>query len=94
MPWRLHVWSVCALVCFVCLLRVLDAGVSQKAAAPVVARPALAAKKVVRFPGSVASHQSLRIPDGASRRPVRVQVAARPAAGVCGSRVLLFLGLG
>ena len=59
-----------------------------------VAHPALVVKEVVRFPGSVASHRSLRIPDGASRRPVRVQVAVRTAAAVCGSRVFLFLGLG
>ena len=77
-----------------CLIRVLGAGASQKAAAPVVAHPALAVKEVVRLPGSVVSHRSLRIPDGASRRPVRVQVAVRPAAGVCGSRVFLFSGVG
>ena len=49
---------------------------SQKAAAQVAAHPALAVKEVVRIPGSVVSHRSLRIPGGTSRRPVPVQVAA------------------
>ena len=58
------------------------------------AHPAFAVREVVRVPGSVVSHRSLRIPDGTSHRPVRVQVAARTAAGVCGSCVSLFGGWG
>ena len=56
--------------------------------------PAFAVREVVRVPGSVVSHRSLRIPDGTSCPPVRVQVAARTAAGVCGSCVSLFGGWG
>ena len=43
------------------------ASVSQKAAAPEVAHQARAAKELVRTPGSVVSHRSVRIPDEASR---------------------------
>ena len=46
------------------------ASVSQKAAALEVAHQARAAKELVRTPGSVVSHRSLRIPDEASHRPV------------------------
>ena len=81
-------------MCGVCLrvrlFPVPCSSTSQKAAAQVAAHPALAVTEVVRVPGSVVSHRSLRIPDGTSCRPVRVQVAARTAAGVCGSCVSLF----
>ena len=46
------------------------AGVSQKAATPEVAHQAHAVKELVRTPGSVVSHRSLRIPGEASHRPV------------------------
>ena len=90
-PRRLHVWCVCLRVR---LFPVPSSSTSQKAAAQVAAHPAFAVKEVVRVPGSVVSHRSLRIPDGTSCRPVRVQVAARTAAGVCGSCVSLFGGWG
>ena len=70
------------------------ASVSQKAAAPEVAHQARAAKELVRTPGSVVSHRSLRIPDEASHRPVRVQVTVRTAAGVGGSHVFCFSCVG
>ena len=89
-PRRLHVWCVCLRVR---LFPVPSSSTSQKAAAQVAAHPALAVREVVRVPGSVVSHRSLRIPDGTSCRPVRVQVAARTAAGVCGSCVSLFGGI-
>ena len=90
-PRRLHVWCVCLRVR---LFPVPSSSTSQKAAAQVAAHPAFAVREVVRVPGSVVSHRSLRIPDGTSCRPVRVQVAARTAAGVCGSCVSLFGGWG
>ena len=90
-PRRLHVWCVCLRVR---LFPVPSSSTSQKAAAQVAAHPALAVREVVRVPGSVVSHRSLRIPDGTSCRPIRVQVAARTAAGVCGSCVSLFGGWG
>ena len=70
------------------------ASVSQKAAAPEVAHQARAAKELVRTPGSVVSHRSLRIPDEASHRPVRVQLTVRTAAGVGGSHVFCFSPVG
>ena len=70
------------------------ASVSQKAAAPEVAHLARAAKELVRTLGSVVSHRSLRIPAGASHRPVRVQVTVRTAAGVGGSHVFFFSRVG
>ena len=63
----LLVCSVCALVCWVCLFCDSGASVSQKAAALEVAHPARVAEELVQTPGSVVSHRSLRIPDGASR---------------------------
>ena len=81
-PRRLHVWCVC--------LRVRLFPVPSSS----TSHPAFALREVVRVPGSVVSHRSLRIPDGTSCRPVRVQVAARTAAGVCGSCVSLFGGWG
>ena len=50
-------------------------------------------KELVRTPGSVVSHRSLRIPDEASRRPVRVQVTVRTAAGVGGCAMPCLLAL-
>ena len=70
------------------------ASASQKAGAPEVAHQARAAKELVRTPGSVVSHRSLRIPDEASHRPVRVQVTVRTAAGVGGSHVFCFSWVG
>ena len=90
-PRRLHVWCVCLRVR---LFPVPSSSTSQKAAAQVAAHPAFAVREVVRVPGSVVSRRSLRIPDGTSCRLVRVQVAARTAAGVCGSCVSLFGGWG
>ena len=90
-PKRLHVLWVCLPVWS---FPVPSSSASQKAAAQVAAHPAFAMREVVRVPGSVVSHRSLRIPDGTSHRPVRVQVAARTAAGVCGSCVSLFGGGG
>ena len=90
-PRRQHVWCVCLRVR---LFPVPSSSTSQKAAAQVAAHPAFAVREVVRVPGLVVSHRSLRIPDGTSCRPVRVQVAARTAAGVCGSCVSLFGGWG
>ena len=70
------------------------ARVSQKAAAPEVEHLALAAKELVRTLGSVVSHRSLRIPDGAPHRPARVQVTVRTAAGAGGSHVFCFSRVG
>ena len=70
------------------------ASVSPKAAALEVAHLARAAKELVRTLGSVVSHRSLRIPDGASHRPVRVQVTVRTAAGVGSSHVFCFSRVG
>ena len=83
-----------ACVVSVRLYPVPSASASQKAAAQGAAHPAFAVREVVRVLGSVVSHRSLRIPDGTSHRPARVQVAARTAAGVCGSCVSLFGGWG
>ena len=91
---RLLVWFVCTLVCWACLFCELDASASQKAAALEVALLARAAKESVRTPGSVVSHRFLQTPDGASGRPVRVQVTVRSAAGVFGSHVFCFSGVG
>ena len=55
----LHVWPVCALVCWACLFCELGANASEKAAALEVAHPARTAKELVRTPGSVVSHRSL-----------------------------------
>ena len=78
-PRCLHVWCVCLRVR---LFPVPRSSTSQKAAAQVAAHPAFAVREVVR------------VPDGTSYRAVRVQVAARTAAGVCGSCVSLFGGWG
>ena len=77
-----------------CLTCDTGASVSQKAAALEVAHLARAAKELVRTLGSVVSHRSLRIPDGASHRAVRVQVTVRTAAGVGGSHVFCFSRVG
>ena len=66
------------------------ASVSKKAAAMEVAHAARAEKELVRTLGSVVSHRSLRIPHGASRQPVRVQLKVRTTAGVGGSHVFCF----
>ena len=73
----------CVVSVFACaVFPVPSSSTSQKAAAQVAAHPAFAVREVVR------------VPDGTSYRPVRVQVAARTAAGVCGSCVSLFGGWG
>ena len=56
-PRRLHVWCVCLRVR---LFPVPSSSTSQKAAAQVAAHPAFAVREVVRVPGSVVSHRSLR----------------------------------